>query len=186
MRLKRVLLVGFVLLILAGAYFYGYPEVLSYFPHPLHAGPSSVSVHGIYYQLPLAGVDSVSLESDQLRVIGRFLPPLNVIGSRHIARQIPQRMVVSHLTLDDSSVWHETDMVIRNLDESRDYWKRSFLNMRTGDRFWYGDPFLSWFQVGHVYRGQKDTSVIVFAFGKMGQDAKTWMGCILITNRDKR
>jgi hypothetical protein len=183
MHPSRLLSLASIVLILAGAYLYAYPEVSSYFSHTLHVTSPSLNVQGIYYVLPLSGVDSVSLDSGELKVKGYYAPMSRFVGPREIRRKVPEGMIAANVIPDSLPVWRESDMIVRNLDERPLEWKRTFINTRTGARFSYGDPFNSAYGIGRTYHGEGDTTVVVFAFGKMNQDTKIWMGYVMITSR---
>ncbi len=178
MRPVKLLLIFIVIVFLAGAYFCFSPEVFSYFPHALHVTSSSYSVRGVYYVLPLSGVDSISLDSRELKVKGEPASWCSFLGLREISRTLPTDLAPSNVMPEGQTKWWQSDVIMWN---GGDEWTRTFVNRQTLERFSLGDPFNSAYQIRKQYHGGPDTSIMVFAFGKKGQDPTTWMGYILIT-----
>ena len=179
MNFNRYLLLPTAFFILTGSSNYLYPQGSLYSPHPLHVKNASVSVQGVYWQLPLAGVDSITLNSDKLTVKGHCESTAGKFNPCEVTRTIPSELAVTKIVPDTQSAWLDSGVIMRNIDGTE--WYRSFTKPSTGDRFSYEDPFHRTYQIGHGYKGQGDTVIIVLAFGKMKQDAKTWMEYILIT-----
>jgi hypothetical protein len=166
-----------IILILVGSRNYLYPQDSLYSPHPLHVKDASVSVQGVYWQLPFAGVDSITLNSNKLTVKGHCDSSTAILNLCEVTRTIPSELAVTKVIPDTQRAWFESDVITGTMGNPEQW--RKFYN-RTGDRFYIGDSFHSLYQIGHTYQGPGDTIIIVLAFGKMKQDAKTWMGYILI------
>ena len=142
----------------------------------------SLLVRGVYWELPLTGVQALQLQANELTVTGDTISRRGVDTLCEISRTIPRELVVVHLRLDTSRVWSESDVI--SCDSSNfTHCFREFYNNHTGERFSYEIPFRSYYQIRHVYLGQADTAVVALAFGKRDQDEKKWMGYLLVTKR---
>ncbi len=150
-----------------------------YQSHPLEIRNATLSVRGLYWDLPLAGVDSLFLRINELTAKGPCDTTSGEVPRCQVTRLIPPELAVSNLVQVHQSPWRESHLL--DADSINGTWYISFRNTRTGDRFAFGDPFHSYYQIVHEYHGQADTVVFAFAFGKARQDVKKWMGYILIT-----
>ena len=148
-------------------------------PHPLVIRKATLTVRGVYWHLPLAGIDSLELRSDTIIVKGPCSEsPLD--SSRcAITRTVPSDLIAGNLVQVFNLPWHEADYSSSTVGDS--VWERPIFNIKTNDRFSFGDPFNSHYQLAHEYQGLADTVVFVYAFGKKGQDAQKWMTYILVT-----
>lgn len=156
------------------------PIQISNSPHQLDiTNNSKFKIKGVYWELPLKGVLSLTLESNQLNVKGNC--GVTDIDSNlcEIKREIPAELRVKEVTPDTQHIWIESDLITTTMNDSA--WNRKFVNIHSGGNFEIRDLFHCFYQIRRDYQGKADTTIIVFAFGKMGQDAKTWMGYILIT-----
>lgn len=186
----RYLLATFFFPVLLGTSTYMFPQELRYSAHPLNTTrPSLRNIHddsllvrGIYWELPLAGVHTLVLDSNKLKVTGDSISSSGAVSLAGITRTIPSELTAANLKKDSSRVWFESDL-IACFENEFTHCYRTFERFSTGESFCYEEPFRSSYQISHVYLGQKDTTAIVFAFGKMNQDTTKWMGYILITKR---
>ena len=142
-------------------------------PQNLQIESSVFHVKGVYWELPLAGVQNLSLDSNKLSVTG-YCDSVNICS---ITKTIPPGLAVKNLYLDNHPDWYESDVVIQDSN----FYKRTYFNRRSEARFSYKIPFNSFYRIQHVYHSKGDTTIIVFAFGKMKQDVHKWMGYIFIT-----
>ncbi len=150
-----------------------------YQSHPLDIRNATLSVRGVYWEIPLAGVDSLVLESNELTAKGPCDTTSAEVRRCQVTRLVPPELVVGNLVQVHQSPWKESDVL--DADSINGTWYMSFRNTSTGDRFSFGDPFHSYYQIIHEYHAVADTVVFAFAFGKVRQDAKKWMGYILVT-----
>ena len=158
-----------------------YPEIVSLSTHPLATESNTLNVNGVYWKIPLASVDSVSLRSGELIVRGRYFRFLGAYSARKITRAIPATLDAASLQPDNGwTIWQQSDAMHYIIGQS--IW-RTIFNLHTGQKFSYALPFVDYFEILRFYHGRGDTSVAVFAFGKSGQDEQSLMGYILITSR---
>ena len=175
-----VIATAVVLLTVAGLLLH--PEILSFSPHSLEVKSESLNVRGVYWKLPLACVDSLTLVSNKLTVQGKYLPLLGYYAMRAIRRSIPSVVRATELHPDNGwTTWTESDLTFG--PAGRTIFWRSIVNRKTGQHFSFAIPFKDYFEILNFYHGPGDTSVAIFAFGKIGQDAQSLMGYILITNK---
>jgi hypothetical protein len=186
----RYLLAAFFSSVLLGTSIYMFPQELEYSAHPLNTTrpprrnihDDSLLVRGIYWELPLAGVHALILDSNKLKVRGDSISSSGAVSLAEITRTIPSELTATNLKKDSSRVWSQSDLITCYGNNSTHCY-RTFERFSTRESFCYEEPFRSSYQISHVYLGQKDTTAIVFAFGKMNQDTTKWMGYILITKR---
>ena len=180
--LRESLLIASGAILFASAALLLYPEILSLSSRVLETESDSLEVRGVYWTLPLASVDSLTLVSNELTIKGKYLPFIRHSRLRQITRAIPPKLRAAELYPDRGwTTWFEGD-VIRNIIGHSGFW-RSVSNLHTHSRFSFAIPFKDYYQILKFYHGSGDTSVAIFAFGKHGQDEQSLMGYILITNR---
>lgn len=187
---KGCLLVPIALLILLTTSSYLSPQESRYSMHPLNTTrPSHLNIHddsllvrGVYWELPLAGVHTLVLDSNKLEVTGDSGSSSGVVHLAKIIRTIPPELVATKLVKDTSRTWFESDAIpCYGANFTHCYW--TFQKISTGQSFCYEEPYRSYYQILHVYLGRQDTSVFTLAFGKMNQDTVKWMGYIIVTRR---
>ncbi len=179
---RRLPAIGTGLILLACAGLILYPEVLSLSFHPLETKSDSLDVSGVYWTLPLANVDSLSLISDKLTVTGKFLPFPGIFGEHRISRTIPRTLAVMKLRPDYGwTVWTVSDLVVNRAGKNI-FW-HSIMNLQTGKRFSFAVTSKDFYPDFRFYHGRGDTSVAIFAFAKSSQSEKNMMGYFLITGR---
>ena len=178
---SRFAVLVFFILIVAVSYLFIYPEVLSLRTQTLEVESNSLDVRGVYWELPLASVDSLTLSSNRLIVEGKYAPLVGSFGMRGISRTIPSELVVSTMFRDSLRLWGQSDAF--HIIIGKDIIDRTIMNLRTGQRFSFRIPFIDYYEILHFYNGLGDTSIATFAFGKKGQDQQSLMGYILITKR---
>jgi hypothetical protein len=179
----------FLLIILSAPLNYLSPQASQYSALPLNTKtPAHLNIHddsllvrGVYWELALAGVHSLFVDSNTLTVTGDSVSSSGDVVLSTIVRTIPSALTATRLVPDTSRDWFESDAL--SCFGNPRHCFRSFYRWRTHDSFCFEEPFHSYYQIRHTYRGQGDTTVMVFAFGKMNQDSAKWMGYILITNR---
>jgi hypothetical protein len=189
-RLNRYFLPFLLFPILFVASNYLFPQVPKYSARPLNTKrPPHLNIHddsllvrGIFWELPLAGVQTLVLDSNKLEVIGDSISSSGAVGLCEITKIIPSELTATKLEKDTSRAWFESD-AISCYGNNFTHCYRTIHKFSTGESFCYEEPFRSFYQIGHTYLGQRDTTVMVFAFGKMNQDTTKWMGYILITKR---
>lgn len=178
----KLLVVAAVVLFLACAGMIFYPEVLSLSPHPLETKSDSLDVHGVYWTIPLANIDSLALISNKLTVTGRLQPLPELLGIHQISRSIPKTLFATRLQPDYGwTTWRVSDLVINHAGENI-FW-HSIMDLQTGKRFSFAVPSKDFYPIFQFYHGRGDTSVVTFAFAKSGRGEKSMMGYFLITDR---
>ena len=147
----------------------------------------SLSLRGVYWELPVTGVEALQLHGDTLTVTGDTVSASGADTTCEVSRRIPREILPAQLLLDTSRdwharAWHQTDLIACDSPHFTHCF-REFFNPHTGTRFSYLEPFRSLYELSHTYLGEADTAVIVLAFGKKDQDQRKWMGYILVTRR---
>ena len=151
-------------------------------PPRLNIHDDSLLVRGVYWELPLAGVHTLNLDSNKLEVIGDSVSPSGVVHLTKIIHKIPHELVATKLVSDTSGVWFESDAIsCYGGNFLHCYW--TFYKFSSGQSFCYEEPSRSYYQILHLYLGRQDTAVFTMAFGKMNQDTTKWMGYIIVTRR---
>ncbi len=148
-------------------------------PRQLVIRKANVPVRGVYWELPLAGVDSVWLESNKVNVLGPCDPSPGITTRCRVSRTIPINLRASNLVQVSKLSWLEEDIVLFTKGDSVS--EKSVVHWGAGHSFRYGDPFDSAYRIALQYDGIADTAVLVYAFGKKGQDVHKWMTYILLT-----
>jgi hypothetical protein len=181
--LRKLLMIVIAIVALACASLLMYSEILSFSPRPLDTESDSLDVCGVYWKLPLASVDTLTLLTNRLTVKGKYLPFLGgSLGLRRITRTIPPGLDATKLYPDSGwTTWYGGDVIRHFIGRNVFWW--SIMNLHTGQQFSYAIPFKASCQILRFYHGSGDTSVAIFGFGRTSQDEQSLMGYVLITNR---
>jgi hypothetical protein len=188
-RLNKYFLPILLFSILFATSIYLFPRMPRFSARPLNTRrpphfnihDDSLLVRGVYWELPLAGVHTLVLDCNKLEVTGDSISYSGAVCLSKITEIIPPELTATKLEMDTSGTWFESDVILCLGNDSHCY--RTYDRFTTRESFCYEEPFRSLYQIEHTYRGQGDTTVIVFAFGKMNQDIAKWMGYLLITKR---